>query len=160
MSVSSDLVDAVVTRIQTVPNVGLVYNRLRWSANTSDYLDLFTSSIGGQVQTRAWMARWGGVEDAWDDPSAFGRLGERYVVLVMGIQSFKDSTSSSRELHDLAELVKDAINTRKDFDLANVVDYSVKVTVDEPDVRQFGSVLCDVVNIKVAFDVVRAVTFA
>ena len=160
MSSYSDIRDAIVTRIQTVANVGTVHNRLRWSSNVSDYLDTFTSSIGGQVQTRAWMVTWEGIPEAWADPSAFGRIGERYVFTVMGIESFKDSAATEGTLYDLVELVKEALRNRKDFGLANVVDYSVRVTVPTLEVRQFGSVLCHVAELKVEVDVVQAVTFA
>ncbi len=160
MSTYSDLRDALVARINTVANIGLVHNRERYSSNWTDYLAQFASTISSQKQVRGWWVTWDGIPAAWEDGSAFGRIAEQYVFTVRGVQGMDDSANTEGTFGDLIEAVKAAIRNQASLSVAGVESYSIIVTVPTLELRQFGSVLCHYAELRVVLTVIQAISYA
>lgn len=154
MSDYSDLMTAVVARINTVSNVGQVHPRWRYSATWDVFLDQMKSS-GGDIL--GWMVTLPQIDSL---PSSFGANERLYSIEVFGIQKVYDGDNTEASFLALTEAVMDALDGRKDFALSNVIDYSIGPTSAKFDNRMFGSVLCHSVQLTVPVRLKKAVTYA
>jgi hypothetical protein len=160
VSVFSSTRDAIKTAVESVADIGVVHNRPRYTVDQANYLTLFKTIItGSEQEIRAWWISWEGFEETDADGSRFGAPADLYVFLVHGIMGFADSSDTSTTFDNLTSAVIDAVRAKTDLGQAEVMDYSVTVTLPVLELRQFGSPLCHYCEIRVEATVVRAVTY-
>lgn len=163
MSVYSDIVAAINTRVGTVTNIGSTHAYQRYVADWQNYLNLFRVTISGVEQIRAWVTTMdnpnpvvGGVSEA-----RFGSINRQYNVLIFGFLGLDDSANTEQTFLNLVEAVMDAVDGRIDLSVAGVTDYSVgPASLRTYEIRQFGSVLCHYCEISVPVMTEKALTYA
>lgn len=151
----SDIRDAIATLVSGVTDIGKVHNRVRWAADWKDFNAFFTSTIGSDRQIRGWWVTWGGIPETGGDFEGFGPTADTYRFYVRGVLGFQDSADTETTFLSLFSDVVDAVRDTIDFGVAAVVKESVSVRTNEPDIRQFGSVLCHFGEIVIDCVVVR-----
>src|SRR4030067_1035171 len=152
MSVASIRTD-IYTIVAAVTNIGLVYDRLRYTDEWSKYMDLFKTTVSGLAQVRGWVINYDGMsqEIAEFNPNAF--RAQRF--LVRGYLSLDDSAESEKTAANLAEDVCDALDDAAALPGGQYYDASqAEIEIFEP--RLFGSVLCHYIEIKVTVTEFRA----
>lgn len=157
MSDYTDLRDNIVDVVETVPDIGKVYGRLRYAADWSKYLDLFKTKIDSTPQIRGWTVTRETVDVT---PERFRANEEVWTFVIRGHLGLSDNLDSEGTLQDLATLVIRALNARTDLGVTNVVDYGVgpaSMRVCEP--RMFGSVLVNYCEIALPVELQVGVTF-
>ena len=145
MSVASIRTD-IYTIVAAVTNIGLVYDRLRYTDEWSKYMDLFKTTVSGLTQVRGWVVSYDGMsqEVAEMSPNAF--RAQRFKV--RGYMSFDDSAESEKTAANLAEAVCNALDDAATLHGGSYYDASqAEIEFFEP--RMFGSVLCHYVEIGV-----------
>jgi hypothetical protein len=150
--------------IETVPDAGVVHNRVRMISSWEDWLDRFRQDIGGAKRLRGWMitrssaAGFVSLVGQTSNPFAFGEQARPYVFQLTGLNGFQDSSESELEFEDLVEAVMDELDAQTTLGIPGAmvggVGPSLLTTFD---LRTFGSVLCDYCEILVPVVVVRSV---
>jgi hypothetical protein len=140
--------------IETVPDAGVVHNRVRMISSWEDWLDRFRQDIGGAKRLRGWMitrssaAGFVSLVGQTSNPFAFGEQARPYVFQLTGLNGFED----------LVEAVMDELDAQTTLGIPGAmvggVGPSLLTTFD---LRTFGSVLCDYCEILVPVVVVRSV---
>jgi len=152
MSVASIRTD-IYTVVAAVTNIGLVYDRLRYTDEWSKYMDLFKTTVSGLAQVRGWVINYDGMsqEIAEFNPNAF--RAQRFKV--RGYLSLDDSAESEKTAANLAEAVCNALDDAATLHGGTYYDASqAEIEFFEP--RMFGSVLCHYIEIGVTVTEFRA----
>ena len=157
MSDHQDLLDAIEARLNTVANIGVVHDRVRFSAAWDDYLDHFKTTIGGVDQIRGWQIV---VPEIASTAQRMGAIEREYRIEIFGILGLADGSNTAATFIALVALVLDALDFRTDLSLSGVVDYSVGPATARFEERMFGSVLCHAVTIVVPATVRKTSTYA
>lgn len=144
MTISADLSAALQTAISAVPNVGVVHPRPRFVVTTSEYLNLFKSTIGGHSVIRGWMLS---RESTTADLGEFGEVESVHNYVLTGVAGFSDSDATSQyaAMQSLADTICATLDNQTQMGLAAVVDGGVgPCAIESYQEMQFGSVLCHV----------------
>lgn len=157
MSDQGDIITAIVTRINTVSDVGQVHARWRYSKTWDVFLDQMKATVSGSPLVRAWLVT---LPEIASSASRFGANERVYSVEVFGVHGISDSSNSEATFLALVESVMDALDFRTDLGSANVVDYTVGPASARFENRMFGSVLAHSVTISVPVIVKKAGTYA
>jgi hypothetical protein len=138
---------ALYAAVNTVTNIGKVYDYERWAAEWPKFLDLFKTEINGVEQIRGWDVAYRGFV-ATRDPQ-FARFNiQNHAFWVQGYVRLNDSLASEKEVSALAAAVCDAIDTDATLH-ATVYQNTGPASLEEFTPRTFGSVLCHYVKIVV-----------
>ena len=143
MSVQSEIRDALVTLVESVSNVGAVHNRARFTADWSNFNTLFKATIGGVEQIRGWWVQWSGITATNVPGTGFGDDADIWRFTIRGVLALKDAGDTETTFNDLMLAIVNAIRASSHLGEAEVMRYSHRVTTSEPDIRQFGSVVCN-----------------
>jgi hypothetical protein len=132
--------DQIKTSLDSVADIGNVYDYQRLRTEMKGYLDLFQTEISSQKQIRGWIVT---VED-WGTRSGSignGCIYRAYHFVVRGYQSIIDSIATEKTFLSLIELVDKQLVTDLRLLSSDYVlrEYPV-LRVFEP--RLFGGVLC------------------
>lgn len=128
----------IKTAIESVTNVGVVYDYLRFAAEWDAFLDLFKTTIGGMDVIRGWHFTCDGFDPA-QERETFGDTGylnRDYHYTIMGYFSLDDSAASEKTAFAIAELVVNALSNH----LTGGLDNMPTLVTFAP--RTLGSVLC------------------
>ncbi len=124
---------ALKSVLESVPDVGAVYDYLRWTIDPATYEALFAS--GGKV--KFWTISRASVDDARRYTE---QVDEVHTVVLRGYLGLDDAGASEKAFQDLIDDVRAAL--REDYTLAGAAWNSgpeIHTTVEH---RQFGEVLC------------------
>ena len=163
MSLNQDIVSAVKARLDGIPSMGTIHARNRYDSNWSTFLDDFASTLFGVKQVRGWVVTLDGTQPIVPSPEPPDRMGaitRVYSVLIVGLEGLTVATNSEQTLLDLAETVMDDLDGRADLGLTAVLDYGQRSLMRTHDVRMFGSVLCNYVEIVYPVVATKAVSYA
>jgi hypothetical protein len=166
MSDRSNLLSAVVTRLNTVANIGTVHAYQRYSSKWDDFLGQFATTVLGTRQTRGWIVTLAPtnpvVGTASEQDAAFGQIARVYTIKIVGMIGLKDSSNTEGLIGDLVEAVMDALDNQIDLGgTANVLRYGVGPSSwVVNDVRQFGSVVCNYVEVDLPVIVHKSEVYA
>jgi len=127
---------AILAALDTVSNIGVTEDYLRWAAEYNDLLALFKVSIGGVDQVRAWLVSLVSISDDWQDFSR-SRL-RTYRFRVDGYLGLDDSAATEKTFVALTEAVCEALADA--YPLA--ADYSCSAATATIDHVLFGGIMC------------------
>jgi len=137
---------AIKTALESVTNIGLVYDRLRFAAETDAFLSLFKTTISGSVVIRGWQIKTLSIaQEGFVTTGGLATGNARaYSYEVKGYLQFDDSNSSEITATALMIAVLDALDTTNLF-----VDTVIKVDLPQANLTEvfFGPVLCHVITI-------------
>ncbi len=91
----------IVTDIQTVPDVGNVFDRLRLATAEQTMADIITATIGGEPRARVWMVTMGRIDTAFADAS--GAMQWDRGAVIEGFLQIEDANDSAGAAMALAE---------------------------------------------------------
>jgi hypothetical protein len=139
MSDEATIRAAIKTAVQTVANVGLVYDYQRLTTEWDAFLDLFKTSIGDSDVIRGWCITCEGMvpqerETYGGNTSNYAR---NYPYKIRGYFGVDDSAESEKTAFIIAELVVDALT---DHISSAALDNIPALSTFEP--RVFGGTLC------------------
>ena len=138
MSNESTIRANIKTAIQTVTNVGVVYDYLRFASIWNDFLDLFKTTISGSDVIRGWHFTCNGLNPAVERET-FGDTGlltRNYQYKVLGYAGLDDSAATEKTFFAITELVLEALSNH----IVGGEDNIPTLTTFEP--RTFGGVVC------------------
>lgn len=152
MTLRSDLRDAIIARVNTVDDIGIVHTYQRFNADMSLYLDQFSTTIDGRKQIRGWWITNPTIPfvAALLNTDTFDVKTEQWEFVVRGVMSVSDTNASDDTFGDLVLAVHDAIWNQINFGSTVVVPFSIQVSIPTIDIRQFGSILCHFAEIHVS----------
>jgi len=129
---------AIVSAVETVPNVGVVYDKHRYSNRMDSYLDLFKTTIDGTPQIRAWQVSYSNMES---NSLAIRTATQRiYTFTITGYLGVDDSADTENTFADLTEAVCNALDNDSAIHAAQThVDFAQVTTFGY---IRFGDVLC------------------
>lgn len=141
MSNEATIRASIKTAIQTVTNVGVVYDYLRFASNWDDFLDLFKTTISGTDMIRGWHFTCNGLNPSVERETFAGtfdsgEITRDYQYKILGYASLDDSAATEKTFFAIAELVLDALSNR----ITGGKDNIPTLTTFEP--RTFGGVVC------------------
>lgn len=144
MSDETTIRAAIKTAVQTVTNVGLVYDYQRLTNNWDDFLDLFKTTISNSDVIRGWCITCEGVVPV--ERETYGGNTSNYAInypyKIRGYFGVDDSAESEKAAFAIAELVREALT---DHLTSVVLDNIPSIDVFEP--RVFGGALCHFIEI-------------
>lgn len=143
--------DAIVARVSSVPEVGVVHNRERYAHALDKLKTLYWSAAHGQI--RGWFLR-------RERTREHGQISDSSVEQIRWrltfVMSFDDEASSELVFDDLIELVRDAFRVDDTLD-GSVAQCSVPqdgggsletgLQLDDCGPAMFGGVLCHVARL-------------
>lgn len=137
---------AIKVAIEGVSNIGLVYDRPRYSNLTDDFRNLYTTTISSSTVIRAWTIRVTDIpqEGFVTTGSRDTALKRTYTYLINGYLQFDDSNSSEITVTALALAVMDALDDKDLFVDKVMVVEPVQATLGYDDL---GGVLVHLVSI-------------
>lgn len=104
--------DSIVTRLNTVSDIGVVSNFRRAITAYEGFEEAFVTTIGNQQQIRGWSVAW---ESGSYDPMGWTETGQRMrgpqTFVVRGYMSAQDSRQTDREFSALTREVIMALTT-------------------------------------------------
>jgi len=109
MSYAGILAQIKTTLDNTVENVGLTHDYMRWAIDESAFLDLAKTAIGGVDQIRVWMIDYAGFtsEEPWiSRPTKSIRV---HTFVLHGYLGLDDSAATAKTFAALAEAVCTAL---------------------------------------------------
>ena len=140
---------AIKTQLETVSNIGKVYDYQRYANQWDDYLGFFKTTISGSPVIRGWTISVESVQidDAPydDDPTAPMNLW-RYQYTLRGYLGVDDSAASEKTARGLAVDVVNAIRAKREGLAATVLQVSTPQIVAIA-YQMFGGVLCHYIEI-------------
>ena len=136
---------AIKTAIESVNNVGVVYDYLRYASEWDKFLALFKIKTGPfQGAIRGWMITCTGF-DPIQERQTYGDIFNRdYSYDITGYFGLSDDRATEKEAFAIVEEVIDALCAQVDGGEDNVPT----LTMFEP--RLFGGVVCHVAQIKMS----------
>jgi hypothetical protein len=145
----------IVTRIQTVANVGNVYDNHRFTDDWSQYKSLFGYTVGSDVLLRTWFVSCEAVlPEGFVSSGSFGTSDQ--VILrykIRGYFGLDDSASSEESALAIAMAVQDALNDNATF--VGIAAYTATLAQLNPFTHvTWGGALCHYAEITQDFYVV------
>lgn len=139
MSDETTIRAAIKTAVESVSNVGLVYDYQRLTTEWDGFLNLFKTTISASEVIRGWCITCEGVtpverETYGGNTSNYAR---NYPYKIRGYFGVDDSAASEKTAFAIAELVVDALT---DHISSAALDNIPSLDIFEP--RVFGGVLC------------------
>lgn len=150
--------DAIATKMNAVPNIGVVQSRERLAADYDTFLALFKDSASGEI--RGWTITWGDNRNVMDEYAGFGQMAWQYEFVIRGYLGFNDANNTEDQFGVLVEAVRDSLQQSRTFGVASVVPFSTEVSVDHHEKRWFGSVLCHFAEVTVNVCMVENMVWA
>jgi hypothetical protein len=122
----------VKTTLDTVSNVGLTHDYMRWAIDDSAFLDLAKTTIGTTDQIRCWMIDYSGFtsEEPWiSRPTKTLRV---HTFVLHGYLGLDDSAATAKTFATLAETVCTALedDTTLNADALSAYREPCQLTVD------------------------------
>lgn len=142
MTLLADIRAAIVTRLESVTDIGLVHDYQRYATNAAEMAALYQTTIGTTKQIRGWWVS--RIATAEGSP-ALGRYTVTHTWRIHGYMGLDDAAESEKTFDELVELVRDTF--RQDDNLGGVVDSTVLdegagLQLDEQAPVVFAGVLC------------------
>lgn len=141
MTIQSDVRLAIIQVLNTLPEVGMVYDHYKYSSDWTRFLDQFGwINTSGIKQIRgSWISiptvRRG-------TTTTFDQKTDLYNWPLRSIMSFSDRDESEKDFEDLIYLIRSTLVAELNFGESVVIPGFVEVDIDTVDIRTFGSVLC------------------
>jgi hypothetical protein len=135
---------AIKTAIESVSNIGLVYDRPRFIDDWADFISIFTTTISSSTVIRGWTIRISNINQTGfiTTGSRETSLKREYVYVINGYLVFADSESSEITVTALTIAVLDALDAATLT--TSLIAEPAQVTLGtEP----FGSALVHIVTI-------------
>jgi hypothetical protein len=137
---------AIKTAVESVPDVGLVYDWQRAAVTWDRFLELFKTAIGGSPVIRGWCIT---CEEAPLRRITFGGNSAGWLKVygykVRGYFSVSDEAESEKAAFLIAEAVAEQLT-----DLVSAHVHDNMPSLDVFDYRLFGSVLCHFAEISLS----------
>ena len=104
---------AIYNAINSVSQVGKVYDYERHANEWDKFLGLFKKKIGGTTQIRGWMVGYRGILEAEGGrfTAPGGRISRKHRFQILGVMGIDDSAESEKTFAALAEDVCDALDS-------------------------------------------------
>lgn len=160
------VVEGIQGAIQgVVGNTVNVYAYQRMVVNLTDYIALFETT-GATVKYHGWLVTLAPSRPMGPPLTGefaggqMGAIAREYSFVARGIYAVQDSANTESTFAQEVEAVMQALDARKNYGDASVVEYATRCWVEKFDMRQFGSPLCHYAELPVVVTVERAVTFA
>lgn len=150
--------DAIVARLNTVANIGVVQSRERWSDDWQDFLNLFKDTPSSSI--RGWTVTWDGNKDVESEAAALGQRAYAYTFVIRGYLAFSDANNSEDTFGVLIEGVRDSLNNQRTFGVSGILPFSGVVEVAHHEKRIFGSVLCHYAEVMLTVTYVETIAWA
>jgi len=145
---------AIVAVMLAVPDVGNVYDHVRYSAGWSNFLDNFgwANSSGENVVRGWWLS---GPTISSGPTSTFDQLTDTYTFTVHGVMTYTDSSDTDATFAALVTAVRDKLYTQTTLaqGSAAVVPGSVELDAGLVDMRMFGSYLVHYCEMQLSVEV-------
>lgn len=136
----------IKTVMETVSNIGNVYDYDRWAAFWPAQIDIIKATIGGTDVLRFWTIV---ISETPETDAAFNDLGFReYVYKISGAVGLNDADASEKTAVSLAIAIMDALDGDATLhDGQTYYDAALaQLTISEP--RQIGTELCNFIEIE------------
>jgi len=117
MSKFNEVQSAIVSKLQAVPNIGVVQERERFSKNASKLADFYTADIGGQKRLQGWFVKRGSYREL---SPMMGRTIQVADWEFTGYFAFDDETGSEDALNEVIDNIGTAF--REDYTLGGVIE--------------------------------------
>lgn len=143
---------AIKTIVDSVTDVGLVYDYERWQSTWSAYLTLFKTTINGTDQIRAWTIACSGFTQERVEFRTEGKAGilRIYQFIVRGYLGLDDSAATEKTAIALAEDVIEALDDADTIRPPTAGYYDAQpAQLQTFELRMFGDVLCHFAEIGV-----------
>lgn len=142
MPTLADIRAAIVARLGTVADIGLVHDYQRYATDSAAFASLYTTTISGRRQIRGW---WVSRTATTESSPALGRYIVTHTWRIHGYMSLDDAAATEKTFDTLVEAVRDAF--RQDDNLGGVVDGTVidegaGLQLEEQAPVMFCGVLC------------------
>jgi hypothetical protein len=128
------------TAVNTVSNVGKVYDYERWTNGWDTFLDLFKTTIGTTPQIRGWDIGYRGFI-AERDPQFARKTIHRHTFWVQGYMRLNDALASEKDAAALSTAVCNAIDASAALH-ATVYHNTGPASLEQFEPRTYGSTLC------------------
>ncbi len=123
--------------MDTVTDIGKVHDYERWTADWSQFLNLFKANIGGKDQIRGWeILRKSAPAEYIDNVEEM----TKHLFIVRGYMGVQDASATEKTFNVLIEAVR--AKFRFNFTLDGLCELAGPVSVDLVEVRSFGGTLC------------------
>ncbi len=127
--------------LNSVADIGKVYDYERWAADWTTFINLFKATIGGEDQIRGWeIGRRSAKETKVIIGVTTGGNERAHVFLLRGYLRVKDADASEKTFNALIETISTAF--RSNLKLNNTVERHDFIQAEIIDFRVFGGVLC------------------
>ena len=164
VSIDGRLREAICATVEGVPDAGRVHRYERHVADWAAYLELFRTELGsGEKVIRGWQCSETGAAgvvsllNQFGNPFAFGVQARPYLFRLTGICGLEDKSASELAWVEVVEAVQDALDADEHVgDIAVTSGPSLRTVWEQ---RQFGSVLCHVVEVLHPVTVPREVAY-
>jgi|SRR6516225_6792725 len=153
MGIQVDLRNAIVARMNSVDEVGVVHEKTIYANSQDTFLDNFATIIDGNRQIRGWWVSPPTVFSAANPNIEFNVETDTLDYAVHAVMGMSINSDSETEFTDLVYRTRDALRVMVDWGLTEVIKFSTIVTVPTLDLRQFGSVLCHYCELHVQVNV-------
>lgn len=158
--------DLIYDQIQTVSNVGVVHNRIRFHSQLATLLDNFKTNVNNIDTLQGFMITWDGLPSGDGEWGAIpGTFGDTYRYKVIGLRVFADVISTGNNNGSETEffpIVENVLNALRSLDLIGIlgdVGYSLTAVLNPTDLRMYASRLFHYVEIMVEIKVQTTVVY-
>ena len=143
--------DGIEAAINSVDDTGLVYDYFRYASNASSFNTLYTTTVGGVRQVRAWLIQWQGIEPV--EESAFSEQTLLYKFEITGYRGLNDDTATEKEFADLVEDIMRAVMQKHTFSASGARVYSTNISGVTIGHATFAETLCHRARIGVTVEI-------
>ncbi len=130
----------IKTLIDAVPNIGVVYDYVRFAALWNNYLALFKTTISGSEVIRGWTITCIGFDEVQLTYGNPGSIQRNYVYKIEGYFGLDDVNASEKAAMLIVEDVVVTLRSNIESGSDDEGNYPASLTVFEN--RDFGGVLC------------------
>lgn len=150
MSLLVNLKDAIADELETITDIGVVHRRDRYAGNDTALLSLFKTRISGVDQIRTWIVTAGATQLEHESfgTDAGGNLTGTVTIRVRGLLGFHDEDNTEDTLLGLAETALKKFGSLN-IALTGAHGRILAPNISRVDVIEFGSVICNLVEITV-----------
>jgi hypothetical protein len=159
MPVVNDLLDALITLVSSVPQVGNVYPHYKYSSNWDNFLNQFVwiDTHGNKIVLGWWFSIppvSTGRFSTFDEPT------DAYDWTLRGIMTVSDKNDSESDFMNLIYLVRQTLRTSMTLGLGGevVVPGTVTCEISIADLRMFGSVLTHYTELRIRMEASSGIT--
>lgn len=124
------------TILSTVPDIGVVHDYERWSADWAKFLEQFKDPATGKI--RGWTITRERSPEVFGAGSSYER---GHVMVLRGYMGLHDVEASEKVFQDLIETVCDTFRPKTTLN-GKVQQVEAPLQVDVVEARMLGSVLC------------------